>query len=59
MNKLKTLGLVATVFGIGATLFSNWVNDKEMKDEVNRAVEERLKQLPEGELVSEEEGEES
>lgn len=39
---LKILGLVATVFGVGATLLSDWVNEKKMEDMIDKKINERL-----------------
>lgn len=42
---LKGLGIIATAIGFGATIFSNWVEDKNLdrkiEDRVNKALEER------------------
>ena len=44
-NMIKILGLAATVFGVGATLISDWVKDQKMNDtieeKVNKALAER------------------
>lgn len=42
IDMLKILGLVATVFGVGATLLSDWVNEKKMEDMIDKKINERL-----------------
>lgn len=41
---LKILGLVATVFGVGATLLSDWVNEKKMEALIEKKINERLEE---------------
>ncbi len=37
---IKTLGIVASVVGVGATLVSDWVNDKKMEEKIEEKVNE-------------------
>ena len=39
---IRILGLVASVFGVGASLISDWVNDKKMEEMVDEKVEAAL-----------------
>ncbi len=43
---IKFIGFAATIIGIGATLLSDWVNEKKMEEEIdekiNKALTERL-----------------
>ena len=52
MNKgglIKTLGIVATVIGLGATLVTDWVNDKKMDEKIEEKVNEALANQNDGE----------
>lgn len=42
LNKktIKIIGLAATVIGMGATLATDWVNDKKMDDKIEEKVAE-------------------
>ena len=46
---IKILGIVATVVGMGATLLSDWVNEKKMDkkilEKVNEAFANREKEI--------------
>lgn len=45
MNNEKTvkiLGIVATIVGIGATLLSDWVNEKKMDEKIDEKINEAL-----------------
>lgn len=39
---IKVIGLVATVIGLGATLITDWVNDKKMDERIEEKVNEAL-----------------
>lgn len=39
---IKILGLVATVIGMGATLATDWVNEKKMEEKIEEKVNEAL-----------------
>ena len=49
-NKLiKILGMVATAIGMGATLVTDWVNDKKMDEKITEKVTEVLTKINEKE----------
>ena len=50
---IKILGLVATAVGMGATLLTDWVNEKKMEEKIDERIDEKLAAL------SDEEDEES
>jgi len=37
---IKVLGIAATVIGMGATLVTDWVNDKKMDEKIQEKVNE-------------------
>jgi hypothetical protein len=37
---IKILGIAATAIGIGATLITDWVNDKKMDEKIEEKVNE-------------------
>ena len=39
---IKILGLVATAVGMGATLLTEWVNEKKMDEKIEEKVAEAL-----------------
>ena len=39
---IKTLGIVGTFLGIGATLLSNYVSEKQTEDKITQKVNEAL-----------------
>ena len=41
----KMLGVVGTVLGIGATLLSSYVNEKQQEEEIDRKVNEAIAKL--------------
>lgn len=41
-NMIKVLGLVATAVGMGATLLTNWVDDKKMEEAIDEKINERF-----------------
>ena len=41
----KLLGIVGTVLGIGATLLSSYVNEKQQEEEIDRKVNEAIAKL--------------
>lgn len=44
MNRkvIKAIGFVATIVGMGVTLVSNWVSDKQMDQKITDKVNEAL-----------------
>jgi hypothetical protein len=50
---VKILGLVATAVGMGATLLTDWANEKKMEEKIDERINEKLAAL------SDEEDEES
>lgn len=46
---IKTLGIVATIVGLGATLVTDWVNDKKMDEKIEEKVNEALANQNDGE----------
>lgn len=42
MNLIKGVGLAATVIGIGATLLTDWVNEKKIDEKIETKVNEAL-----------------
>ena len=41
-NIIKVLGVAATVIGMGATLLTDWVNDKKMDEKIAEKVLEAI-----------------
>ena len=39
---VKIFGILATVVGIGATLLTDWVNEKKMDEKINEKINEAL-----------------
>jgi hypothetical protein len=39
---VKILGIVATVVGMGATLLTDWVNEKKMDEKIDEKINEAL-----------------
>ena len=39
---IKILGIVATTVGIGATLLTDWVNEKKMDEKIIKKINEAL-----------------
>ena len=48
-NLIKILGIAATVIGVGATLVTDWVNDKKMDEKIEQKVIEALTKINERE----------
>lgn len=48
-NLVKILGLVASTVGIGATLLTDWVNEKKIEEKIDERINERLAALEEDE----------
>lgn len=42
INKVKILGIIASVIGIGATLVSNWVEEQTMEELIDEKVNAAL-----------------
>lgn len=47
MDKMKVVGIAATVIGLGASLLSDWVSDKKTDAEIAKKVDEAVKALKE------------
>ena len=41
-NLIKVLGIAATIAGMGATLVSEWANEKKMDEKIEEKVNEAL-----------------
>nr|DAQ19129.1 MAG TPA: hypothetical protein [Caudoviricetes sp.] len=39
---IKVLGILATVIGMGATLVTDWVNEKKMDEKIDEKINEAL-----------------
>lgn len=39
---IKVLGFAATFIGVGASLLSEWVNEKKIEDEIEKKVEQAI-----------------
>lgn len=39
---IKILGITATVVGMGATLITDWVNEKKMEEKIEEKINEAL-----------------
>ena len=46
---IKILGMAATAIGMGATLITDWVNDKKMDEKIEEKVNEALAEREEEE----------
>jgi sensor domain CHASE-containing protein len=46
-NLIKILSIAATVIGMGATLVTDWVNDKKMDEKIEQKVIEALTKIRE------------
>lgn len=46
---IKVLGIAATAVGMGATLVTDWVNDKKMDEKIEEKVIEALTKINERE----------
>lgn len=44
-NLIKILGLIATAVGMGATILTDWVNEKKMDEKIEECVDEKLTAL--------------
>lgn len=44
-NMVKILGLVAATVGMGATLLTDWVNEKKMEEKIDECINEKLAAL--------------
>lgn len=52
---VKILGMVATVAGVGATLLTDWVNEKKMEERIDERINEKLAALKDEEDEEDEE----
>ena len=41
---IKVIGIAATIIGMGATLITDWVNEKKMDEKIEQKVNEVLSQ---------------
>lgn len=39
---IKILGIVATAVGMGATLLTDWVNERKMEEKIDERINEKL-----------------
>lgn len=39
---IKVLGIVASLIGVGASLVSDWVNERKMEEEIDKKVNEAM-----------------
>lgn len=39
---IKVLGITATVVGMGATIITDWVNEKKMNEKIDEKINEAL-----------------
>ena len=46
---VKILGLIATGVGTGATLLTDWVNERKMEEKINECIDEKLAALDKNE----------
>lgn len=46
---IKILGIMATVIGMGATLITDWVNEKKMDEKIDDKINEALANRENGE----------
>lgn len=44
-NLVKILGLVASVVGAGATLLTNWVEERRMEEKIDERIDKKLAEL--------------
>ena len=44
-NLVKILGIGATAVSMGATLLTDWVNDKKMEEKIDERLNEKLAEL--------------
>ena len=42
---IKILGIAATAIGMGATLITDWVNDKKMDEKIEEKINEALAKI--------------
>ncbi|GEM_PF-503388 len=49
---VKILGIVATVVGMGATLLTDWVNEKKMEEKIDERINEKLAALEDEKLAA-------
>lgn len=45
INSTKLLGIIGTVLGIGGTLISSYVNEKQQEETIDRKVNEAIAKL--------------
>ena len=45
INSTKLLGIIGTVLGIGGTLISSYVNEKQQEEAIDRKVNEAIAKL--------------
>lgn len=42
---VKVLGIVATTVGVGATILTDWVNERKMEERIDERINEKLAEL--------------
>lgn len=45
ISNTKLLGIVGTILGVGGTLLSSYVNEKQQEEEIDRKVNEAIANL--------------
>lgn len=45
INATKLLGIIGTLLGVGATLISSYVNEKQQEETIDRKVNEALAKI--------------
>lgn len=48
-NIIKVLGLAASIFGVGATLVTDWVNERKLDEKIDAKINEALAEKDEEE----------
>lgn len=44
-DKIKTIGLIATITGLAIELVSDWVKDKEMEEKIDEKLNQKISEL--------------
>lgn len=45
---IKILGFIATAVGMGATILTDWVNEKKMEEKIDECIDKKLSALDDG-----------
>ena len=51
IKKIKILGILGTLLGLGATLLTDYVDEKKMEETIDEKIDEKLKERMEIEEV--------